>query len=157
MIGKIYKIVDNTNGNIYFGSTTMELQDRLNKHIYMYNRFVNRGVKKCTSVQIICNGDYKIELIEEVEPNDMLKRERFYIENNDCVNIMTPLRTQKERSRDWYDKNIELSKERAKQQYLKNKDNEDYKEQARIRNRRYKEKQKQKRLNDNQDNKDINE
>ncbi len=118
----IYKIVDNTNGNTYFGSTTMTLDDRIKRHIYMTTRSEKTNIAKCSSFEIIKNGDYKIEEVEEVEPNQRYIRERYYIDNFSCVNIMRPTRTQKERSEDWYNKNKELAKERSKQWYEKNKE-----------------------------------
>lgn len=118
MCGKVYKIIDKTNNNVYFGSTTMELQDRLNKHKYAYNSFLKHGGKKSTSCEIIQNGDFYIELVEEINDLENLKmRERFYIENNECVNEKVPYRTTAEiaqSKRDWYLQNIELSKERAR-------------------------------------------
>ena len=86
---KIYKIVDNTNGNVYIGITTQKyLSSRLAGH---------RQDKTCMSRDIIKNGDYKIELIEETDDKT---RERYWIENTDCVNKQIPGRTKKEWSSD---------------------------------------------------------
>jgi hypothetical protein len=88
--GKIYKIVDNTNGDVYYGSTVKTLQERLSRHISSLN---------CSSRKIIKNNDYNIILIENYpcESEEELKlRERYYIENNECINILIPGRTQKE-------------------------------------------------------------
>ena len=49
--GKIYKIVDNTNGNVYIGSTIQTLSQRLGGHETNLN---------CSSRDIIANGDYDI-------------------------------------------------------------------------------------------------
>ena len=39
--GKIYKIIDNTNNNVYIGSTCeLTLASRLAKHIQRYKRFL---------------------------------------------------------------------------------------------------------------------
>jgi Uri superfamily endonuclease len=35
--GKIYKIIDNTNGNVYYGSTVQTLGERLSRHISSLN------------------------------------------------------------------------------------------------------------------------
>ena len=78
---KIYKIVDNTNGNIYIGITTLTLQKRLSDH-------KRRG--RCSSRDIIKNGDYRIQLIEETDDKT---RERYWIENTECVNERIPGRT----------------------------------------------------------------
>jgi predicted GIY-YIG superfamily endonuclease len=55
----IYKIVDNTNGNIYVGSTQQLLKNRKKHHESKYNM--------CSSREIIKNNDYYFELIEECE------------------------------------------------------------------------------------------
>jgi len=87
--GKIYKIIDNTNGNIYIGSTCLTLEMRLANHLAKYN-FNLRGRGNFTSsFDIIKNGDYKIELLELVRcenKEQLLDREKYYILNNECVN-----------------------------------------------------------------------
>jgi hypothetical protein len=51
--GKIYKIVDNTNGNVYIGSTCEPtLAHRLTKHRYDYKRFL-KGGSYISSVDIL--------------------------------------------------------------------------------------------------------
>ena len=114
---KIYKIIDNTNGNCYIGSTTQSLNKRLSEHKTKCNY-----VKKCTSYQIINNGYYHIELIEDIGIVDRQERdakERYYIENTECVNKYIPGRSQKE-----YDRNRPNKKERLeknKEHYNANK------------------------------------
>ncbi len=98
---KVYKIVDNTNGNVYVGSTCEPtLARRLAKHVGNYKSYLNGNGSCLTSYQIIKNNDYDIVLIENCESissKDELKaRERFYIENLTCVNKNIPLRTNKE-------------------------------------------------------------
>ena len=84
---KIYKIIDNTNNNIYIGIT---------KQKYLCHRLSSHKRKKdCVAKEIIKNGDYRIELIEETD--DKL-RERYWIENTDCINKIIPGRTRNE----WY-------------------------------------------------------
>ena len=82
---KIYKLIDNTNGDIYIGMTT-NLRRRLSQHKNKDN--------DCLSRKIIANGDYRIELIEETDDKT---RERYWIENTECINIQIPGRTLKER------------------------------------------------------------
>ena len=106
---KIYKIIDNTNGNIYIGKTNQKyLSDRLSSHKYD---------KECMSREIIKNGDYKIELIEETDDES---RERYWILNTECVNKQIPGRTKKEWNKDNKDKMIAYRKK-----YYKNKNNRD--------------------------------
>tara|TARA_R110000765_G_scaffold363884_1_gene454081 strand:+ start:203 stop:640 length:438 start_codon:yes stop_codon:yes gene_type:complete len=85
---KIYKLSDNTNGNIYIGKTKQKLYQRLNNHKQDFKRD-----SFCYSKHIIKNGDYKIELIEET---DDLNRERYWIDNTECINKIIPGRTRKE-------------------------------------------------------------
>ena len=88
--GKIYKIVDNTNGNIYIGSTIQILKERLRKH---------KNKQTCSSRLIINNGDYDIVLIENYpceSKKELEMRERYYILNNQCINVTIPGRTQSE-------------------------------------------------------------
>ena len=113
--GKIYKIVDNTNNNIYVGSTTKKyLSDRLSSHNSDYRRFkkINKGY--ITSFEILKNNNFDIILLELVNCNskDELKsRERFYIETLDCVNKNIPGRTNKEYKETNKEKITEYNKE----------------------------------------------
>ncbi|RZK14124.1 MAG: hypothetical protein EOO43_16805 [Flavobacterium sp.] len=113
--GKIYKIIDNTNGNIYIGSTAEPtLARRLAKHRSNYNRYLNGQCHYVTSYDILENGDYSIILIEKYscDSKDQLKaRERFHIEGNKCVNKYIPGRTNKEYRMDNKERIIEVSKE----------------------------------------------
>ena len=103
---KIYKIVDNTNDNIYIGITTQTLKRRLSDHEIR---------KKCSSREIIKNGDYRIELIEETDDKT---RERYWILNTNCINITIPGRTDKEYRED----NKEKQKKQKIEWYKNNKD-----------------------------------
>ena len=111
---KIYKIVCNNTGLVYYGSTTQKyLSARLEQHRKIYHT--------CTSRKIINGGNYDILLVENVNCNskDELKaRERFYIENNDCVNKNIPGRTKKE----YYQDNKEKIKEYKKKYRTENKE-----------------------------------
>tara|TARA_R110000787_G_scaffold81752_2_gene177115 strand:- start:57 stop:524 length:468 start_codon:yes stop_codon:yes gene_type:complete len=109
---KIYRIVDNTNGNIYIGKTKQKyLSSRLAKHKYTTKKNTNR----CMSREIIKNGDYKIELIEETEDKT---RERYWIENTECINKALPGRTTKE----WCIDNKEKIKKQKQIKHQKNRD-----------------------------------
>jgi len=103
---KIYRIVDNTNGNIYIGKTTQTLKKRLSNHKYD---------KDCVSRDIIKNGDYRMELIEITEDES---RERYYIENIDCINHNIPGRTQKE----YYEKHNNKILQKKKEYYQNNRE-----------------------------------
>jgi len=93
---KIYKIVCNITGKTYYGSTTASLTTRLRHHRGSYNSSSGRN---CATSQIICGGDYNIELVELFpceNRTELLIKEREYIENNECVNIQMPYRTEEE-------------------------------------------------------------
>ena len=100
---KIYRIVDNTNGNIYIGKTKNTLKQRLASHKHR---------KTCMSREILKNGDYRMELIEETDDDT---RERYWILNTDCINKVIPGRTKKESNKEWYENNMEEKKEKNKE------------------------------------------
>lgn len=120
--GKIYKIVDNTTGKIYIGSTTQPLAKRLAEHKRHYHQVKNKTrLNKTTSSAIFENGDYDIVLIEECncETKEQLHRiEREYIESLECVNRCIPLRTKQEYQQDNRERLIAY----LKQYYQKNKE-----------------------------------
>ena len=143
---KIYKIVDNTNGNIYIGSTCEPtLARRLAGHRQNYKRYLENKKNFITSFNILKNDNYEIVLLEEckdITTKDQLhKRERFYIENNICVNKNMPLRTAKEYyeyQKEYRPENIEKILERQKQY------NQDNKEKMSEYNKQYKQDNKEK-------------
>ena len=100
--GNIYRIVCNITGKQYIGSTTSTLSKRLSEHKRCYTHFLKKqGNYKCmTSYKIIEGNNFNIiQIVEEVNcknKEDLLKKERFYIEKFDCVNKIYPLRTRKE-------------------------------------------------------------
>jgi len=99
--GKIYKIVCNITGEIYIGSTCEPtLARRLGGHRYYFKRW-KEGINKIhtRSFAIIERGDFNIVLIENVNcetKDELLKRERYHIETNICINKVIPLRTDAE-------------------------------------------------------------
>ena len=126
MKGRIYRIIDNTNGNVYYGSTIKEINKREIRHKAGYKLYLHGKLTKyTTSFCIIKNKDYKIELVEENEfetKRDLYERERYYIENNDCVNKQIPNRTDeeykeyhKEYSKKYYETNKEKIAEKKKE------------------------------------------
>jgi predicted GIY-YIG superfamily endonuclease len=94
--GFIYKIVDdndNNNNYFYIGSTCLTLQDRFKQHKYDYKKYLNNKRPFQTSF-LIMQKDYKsIYLIESVNffnKFELFERERFHIENNNCINKNLP-------------------------------------------------------------------
>ena len=125
---KIYKITDNTNNNKYIGSTCKTLNQRLSVHKCDYKRFLKGLFHNIKSFDILKNGDYKIELLENCNiktKQELLERERFYIENNECLNKCIPCRTHKQYYNDNKDKFKEYyndNKDKAKEYYNDNKE-----------------------------------
>lgn len=100
--GKIYIITDIGYNICYYGSTICNLSKRFAGHKTQYNEhkinnkryvsvfkiFDEYGIKNC-----------KIELVELFPCNnktELLRREGYYIKNNDCINKLVAGRTQKE-------------------------------------------------------------
>ena len=120
---KIYKIVCDTTGLIYVGSTTeIRLAKRLAKHKCDYKRYLEgKQDKSMTSSKLFENNNCRIELIELYPCNtkdELLKKERFYIESLECVNKNIPGRTCKQ----WHKDNKDYVKKKRKEYRLKNKD-----------------------------------
>jgi len=113
---KIYKIICNTTGLVYFGSTTQLLCQRKAKHI---DNFIKNG--NTTSKFVLENNNYEMILVENypcLNKEELHSRERFYIENNNCVNKYIPNRNIKE----WYNDNKFTVNNNNKKYYLENKE-----------------------------------
>ena len=86
---KVYKIVDNTTGLIYVGSTTQELNVRLSKHKSDYKRYLVGNYHFVTSFKVLENNDFDIHLIRSYEFDnniDLLAKEGYYVKKLNCVN-----------------------------------------------------------------------
>ena len=98
--GKIYRIVCNKTSLCYVGSTTYDtLAQRLCAHKSAHKKWLIDTKKKCSSFLVLENGDYDIVLIENVKCNskdELHRRERYWIENMECVNKQIPTRTHAE-------------------------------------------------------------
>ena len=113
---KIYKIVCNITGLTYYGSTVQSISKRIGGHRDDIKR--NRG---CKSGLVLAGSDYSYSLVEECQcenKEQLLRRERFWVENNECVNKQIPGRTLAE----WREANKEKIKEQEKQYREQNKD-----------------------------------
>ena len=83
---KIYKIKCNITGNIYVGSSKLDLEKRISLHISNYNCSSNSN---CSSSIILQNNDYFYEIIEECDLNNRKERERYYINHTEnCINTI---------------------------------------------------------------------
>ena len=124
--GKIYKIIDNTNDNIYIGSTCEKLIRRLQKHKYSYKCYFNPNVKQgyMRSFDIIKNGDFKIVLIEEYpceNKEKLLSREQYWIDYLNCINHNNPIHNKKEYFKKYSEENRDRLNELSREWTQKNK------------------------------------
>jgi hypothetical protein len=116
---KIYCIKSSQTSEVYYGSTCKSLAKRFTVHKSDYKTNI-------TSKKILQYTDAYIELVEEFPCNnkqELCIRERFYIENNPCVNLRIPGRTRKENQTLYSNKNKEARKAYNKAYYETNKDN----------------------------------
>ena len=127
---KIYRLIDNTNGNVYIGSTCEPtLARRLVVHRSDYKCWL-KGTKDYTSAfEIMKNNDYTIDLIEHVKckSKDQLKsRLRYYLENNECINIrkrvIVSYAEEREKEREYRERNRTAILEKKKAYRDANKD-----------------------------------
>ena len=129
--GKVYKIVSNKSDLVYYGSTICKLAVRLAKHKSEYKAYVNGKRYYISSFELIKLGDAKIVLVEDFpceRKEQLIARERFYIENNTCVNKCVPGRTKKEyrathkeEAKEYREKNKGKLREQRKNWGVKNK------------------------------------
>ena len=121
--GKIYRLVNKDSGLIYYGATCVSLSKRFSTHKSQYKLFNTGRIPYCpTSFAILKTNNYDIELIEKYPCNnraELYQRERYYIENNECINKKIPFRhdDEKEKIRKEYYSN---NKEAYKRYYKKN-------------------------------------
>jgi hypothetical protein len=98
-LGKIYKIVCNTTGLTYYGSTCEPtLARRMVKHRSDFKRYFEgkKNIPLLTCFQILEKNNYVILFVEDFPCNnkrELTRREYYYILNNECVNKMYPTRT----------------------------------------------------------------
>tara|TARA_R110001592_G_scaffold340298_1_gene628392 strand:+ start:40 stop:783 length:744 start_codon:yes stop_codon:yes gene_type:complete len=146
---KIYKIVCDTTGLIYIGSTVETLCRRLSGHRSDYKRYLKGKYSFLTSFDILKNDNYKIILIENCPCNskeELHREERKYIESIECVNKNIPTRTDKEyreinkdKMKEYYEINKDKIKEYHKEYYEDNQDNyKEYKKKNRDKIKEYK-------------------
>ena len=111
-LGKIYKIVGG--GKVYIGSTTRPLlSQRLAGHNDIYKRWIKSKEHYVTSFECLEDPGHYIELIELCPcscKDELLKCERKWIREIECVNTVIPDRKRPE----WVEENKDKIKERMK-------------------------------------------
>jgi len=88
--GRIYIIRSTCTTDVYIGSTDETLNRRLQYHENHFRRHLNEKMNYVTSFEMICQDDYRIELLEEIqydEDSELIAREQQYINADpNCVN-----------------------------------------------------------------------
>ena len=83
--GIIYKLIDNTNGDIYIGATGGSLEKILCHHRTECKRYMSGKLKTLyATTSIINNGDYKIEPLHKFNYHnnqEMLKEKQIWLNN----------------------------------------------------------------------------
>ena len=112
--GKIYKIVCNLTGNIYVGSTTEpSLARRLAGHKSSYNSYLKGKKNYISSIEILKNGNYFIELICNASCNsrdELSAIEGNYIRELNCINKNIAGRSKKEYNKKYREEHAAESK-----------------------------------------------
>jgi hypothetical protein len=136
--GKIYKITSDHTYRIYIGSTTRNLDYRITKHKYAYNKWKENNIRPyCSSYKLYNLGDIKYELLELYNCNnkkELLEREAYYIKQNYnlVVNKNKPTLSEEEKienkkqmieyNKEYYVKNKEQIDKQQKEYNEKNKE-----------------------------------
>lgn len=148
--GFIYSIVCNETGKVYYGSTTENVSERIRRHNCSLKSWKEGKYEYCASFEIIERNNYTVSTLETVEfeiKKELYERERFYIENNECINRYLPVQTAEERTeflrqyaltekrkeqmKIWAKNNKEKTREYSRRYYEKNNGDENYKEKRR--------------------------
>ena len=93
--GKIYRIVCSKTNKQYIGSTCSTLTKRLHQHNKKNEAGFGCSCKDFINPKIFLVEDFPCERKEQ-----LLMRERFWMENTDCVNINRPIVTREEHIRE---------------------------------------------------------
>ena len=104
--GKIYKIepiVDHEEKEIYIGSTTKQyLSQRMGEHREIYKNWLKTNTRKCTCFLLFDKYGVEnctivlLETINASSKDELLAREKHFIQSLKCVNKYIPLRSNKE-------------------------------------------------------------
>ncbi len=117
-------LIEDINDMKYVGSTTQKyLNSRLCGHRCAYRNHKNIG-NYCSSSKLNLYNCIIIEL-ERCNIEDRKERERYWINEIDCVNQLKlnfDKEKLKEYQKEWHEKNIEKRKEQREEHYQKNKD-----------------------------------
>jgi hypothetical protein len=105
--GKIYKLVSDHTDKIYIGSTCMPLPKRLHQHKKNDKRYFQGKMTRTTSFDLIALGEVDIILVENYacnKKNELLARERYWIDHYKDTRVNKNIPTRKECNDDNKDK-----------------------------------------------------
>lgn len=89
--GKIYRLTCSNLDLVYYGSTTLTLNRRLNRHKNSYKRWLNDNTLNCEVSRVLFEaGDVEIDLVMDCpcESKRYLEEvEETFITNDECVNM----------------------------------------------------------------------
>tara|TARA_R110002096_G_scaffold363563_1_gene556707 strand:+ start:172 stop:600 length:429 start_codon:yes stop_codon:yes gene_type:complete len=113
---KIYKIVDNSNDNVYIGQTCRDIRNRITEHKYDFNKRSNKNI---SSQQILSNGDWSYEIVQSCLTKQVADDlEKYYIQNTpNCINKQKLNFNKKEYYKKFNKKNREKNKDYANNLY----------------------------------------
>jgi len=97
--GKVYAIRSHQTPDVYIGTTTQTLAQRLGGHRTDYARYKAGKFRYVTSFELLNYIDHYIELLENYpcrDKNELERKEGEYIRSMECVNKFIPGRTRKE-------------------------------------------------------------
>jgi len=125
--GRIYIIRSTCTTDVYIGSTDRTLRNRLQMHESDFRRHLDEKYNYVTSFELICQDDYRIELLEEIqydEDSELVAKEQQYINADPhCVNKQLSINITPEalRRRDylraWHMANRERRNENKRNRY----------------------------------------
>jgi predicted GIY-YIG superfamily endonuclease len=127
--GLIYKI--SSNGKTYYGSTVLSLKRRMWAHKGNYKQWKNGEGRGCASFKLFDEYGFEncqIELVELypcASSVELLIREDFYMDNNECINEQrahTSEEQVKEQKKQWQEVHKEENSKRRGQRYQDNKE-----------------------------------
>lgn len=117
---KIYKITCLTTNKVYYGSTSNTLAQRKAKHIWTFKNKKDGSDKSAFTV--LENDNFEMSLVEEYPCSSLeeLKfRERWWIQNNDCVNKLLPISLPEDVVER---RNTDEAKQKKHEHYIENKE-----------------------------------
>ena len=97
----IYQLTCNITGDVYFGSTTLTMNERIKSHRRGYARYKNGKPGKCQAYDIFDRDNFQFTVLEDLtnegcDKEHLNKVEGWYIQNFECINKQIPKRTNKQ-------------------------------------------------------------